>query len=329
MPEGMFQKRNSESLKAIPILVLTLLLATSPSFAYAAQTGSGLEGPVSSVGISSVHGSPVDCTKQSNVVAFDVTHANGVGDLDLFAADIKGVLGHDVGTWSVSAGAPPACVSVLVVYSLLAGDGCMSHGLYTAAEAATIKAWVDAGHGLFLTTEHTTCDGTGSIASAFAVGQAHNSVTDSDEFDHVSTWPIYGAGNLAVHTITSGVSKVVFFLSESYTVLPPTALITTDLDLTASPSGVPVAGVFLSDKGCVVTTGDADWMSDLTFSHPGVAAYSHLDNAAFAKNIITFLKTCGAVGVPEFGISTALLSSVALLAYALTGLRRKIATEEA
>lgn len=267
--------------------------SSSPVYAQA-NTGSGVT-PPPNVSVAAVPPT-VDCSKMTNVVAFDVTHLNGVADLGLFMAAITAA-GFTVATWSLANGPPPACVVTYIIYGLGPGDSCLSGAPYSAAEASILATWVNAGGRLFLNSEYYGCSGTDALVSAlgYTPQSVSGQVVDTNDFLVHNYWVVYTTKNFASSPVLNGVAKIVFFASGWW--LPTSgAIVLTDTDGTATPSGGPVAAQFKLGEGCVLMTGDSDWVNDIIFAG-ATANYNWYDNSILAMNGVRFLSTCGVAPV--------------------------------
>ena len=230
---------------------------------------------------------PVDCaTFAPPVVAYDISKSQSAFDVDSFLNDLV-FDGFSVGTIS---GSIPACVDVLIVRGISGTLGLPSP--YTAAEAASMKSWVDAGHALMVSGDWGAYGaGTEAIFAAFGYSQGGpNALTDPNDFDPIggSDWVIYQPDNFALHPILEGVTSVEFLRGSWLS--PTTAAIITS-DANSSPPSVPVMAAFASGVGCVVLSTDSDWMADaLPLSRAG---YFKRDNALMARQTVSWLNSCG------------------------------------
>jgi Mg-chelatase subunit ChlD len=229
---------------------------------------------------------PLNCaTATPPVVAYDISKGQTAADVQSFAADL-GLEGFTVGTIN---GSIPACVDVLIVRGLIGTQALSSP--YSAGEAATIKNWVDAGHGLMVLSDWgTLTNGVNAIFVAFGYTQTQGALTDADDYDPIggSDWVIYQSDNFAAHPIVQGVAEVEF-LRSSWFAPAASAIIVSDAN--SNPASKPVMAAFASASGCAVLASDSDWVADAV--PQANAGYFKRDNDVLARQTIHWLDGCG------------------------------------
>lgn len=266
---------------------------------------------------------PLDCSQIGTVVAIDISKGQIPADAQAFMDDLDSA-GYFVATVDLSTAEGQkalSCTDVLVIWSL--SSNFVISGAYTVAEVDAIENFVTSGGGLFFLSDWGGfASSTANLISRFGIVVQQNTATDSNNNDLGNTWwPIYESDNFITSPLFTGVKGIEHVAGTSFVVgqsSPLYPVVTTDTDGSASPSGVPVVAAGFYEKGCVLVTGDTNWIQKF------VDGYSKVDNAKFAMNGVDFLTTCnpGDVNVPEFGLIGVTLA-IAGTGIALFVLRRR------
>lgn len=230
---------------------------------------------------------PVNCaTFARPIAAYETSKGQSTVDTQSFLHDLA-FEGFSVGTIS---GSIPACVDVLIVLDTAGTTGLSSP--YTAAEASSIKSWVDSGHALMLFSDWGTFRaGTQAVFASFGYSLGGpGALTDPNDFDPTggTDWVVYQSDNFAPHPILEGVNTVEF-LRSSWLSPATSAMITSDAN--SNPSGVPVMAVMTSGAGCAVLSTDSNWVMDA--APTSNAGYFKRDNALMARQSVGWLNGCG------------------------------------
>ena len=252
---------------------LVLISGISSTQAFA-ETGFGTDEaiPENAIIPSVVVPTPVDCGVDSNVVAWVTNNGGTVGDYLTIADDIETNLGVTARNVFLD-GPVPECIEKLVVQH--APGGCLGD-LGPVADAAILD-WVnnDAGELLILEEWGVGCGGgSADLTLAFGATWEGNQATtcgfpgenyDATEFD-------------AAHPIMAGVTSFNMQCGTDFT-----SDGTLDTIVTDSTNDRPVMLAGPVNNGCVVITGDSNWMADLS----GAIALN--DARIVANNVFDYL----------------------------------------
>ncbi|MFH1073244.1 MAG: hypothetical protein V1743_07495 [Nanoarchaeota archaeon] len=247
---------------------------------------------------------PLDCNQATGtVVAIDISKAQETDDAQNFINDLN-TAGYYVATVDVSTQAGRdalSCVHVLVIWSLKNNVGIS--GIYTNEEVDTIENFVTSGGGFFFLSDWGGfASSTANLIARFGIVVDQNTATDSNDNDNGNSWwPIYEADNFIPSPIFDGVSAHEQLAGTSFIVgqgSPLIPVVKTDNDGSAYPQNAPVVAAGFYQQGCMVVTGDSNWLQEF------VDGYQKVDNDQFALNIVDFLTRCnpGDVNIPEFGL---------------------------
>jgi len=250
--------------------ILVIGMTTSQAFASIAS-GEDSIAP-STAKPSQVVPTPVDCDVDTNVVGFVTNNGGGVGLYLDIADDIETNLGVTVREVTL-AGSVPSCIEKLVI---MHGPGsCLPGGIGAVNEAAVLDWVTNQGGELLILEEYGGCGG-GSSALTAAFGATHNLnlVVDGGFPGEAFT----GAALNAAHPIMAGVTTMNMQAGSDFTSDGTLATIVTDDD-----NNLPVMLAGPINDGCVVITGDSNWMGD-----PGTALDIN-DNRIVANNVFDFL----------------------------------------
>jgi hypothetical protein len=258
---------------------------------------------------------PIDCSEVSGtVVAIEVSKAQNPADEQSFINDLVSA-GYTVGTVDISTQAGVdalQCVDILFLSSI--ANNYYISGSYTTGQINIVEDFVTNGGGLFFTSDHTVFSQyTANLAARFDIFVDSNYVTESDDReDGFSYWPIYNADNFIGGPLFSGVDAIVHLAGTSFVIgqgSPLIPIVRSDDDGSADPSDAPVVAAGFYGEGCVLVTGDSNWIQDYS------DGYSRQDNSQFALNGVDFLITCdpGDVEVPEFGLIGASVAMIGAL----------------
>jgi hypothetical protein len=297
-----------------PTLAILFAIVLLPAAFAASGTGTD-EGmaPMRMMAMMPTFSPPVlDCNQATGtVVAIDVSKAQETDDAQTFVDDLNNA-GYYVATVDLSTQEGQdslSCVDVLIIWSLVNNYGIS--GTYSNSEVDAIEDYVRAGGGFFFLSDHSSyAQSTANLIARFGIVVDANYVYDYDNNDGGnSVWPIYGSDNFITSPLFDGVDGYEQLLGTSFVVdensdLVPVVI--TDNDASASPQNVPVVAAGFYDSGCMVVTGDTNWLQEF------VGGYEKVDNGQFAMNTVDFLTRCdpGDVNVPEFGIIAAAVALV-------------------
>ena len=217
----------------------------------------------------------VNCNVDSNVVAWVTNNGGTVGDYLTIADDIENNLGVTARNVQL-AGSVPDCIVKLVISHAPAACHPASIG---AANMVAVENWVrNDGGELLILEEFGGCGGgSAPLTAAFgAIYQSNTATTcgfpgenyDATEFD-------------ASHPIMAGVTS--FNMQCGTDFVSDGTLATVVLD---STNNRPVFLAGPVDSGCVVITGDSNWLGA-----PGNAININ-DNRLAANNVFAFLNEC-------------------------------------
>jgi len=244
---------------------------------------------------------PVNCNSfTSPVVGYEISKGQSPDNVIDFLNDLE-LDGFSVGTVDISAGAIPNCVDVLIIRGL-AGDVTLI-SLYTTTEAATLQTWVTDGHGLMVAGDWGILkDDTQALFQTFGysqVGDDSTYVTDPTDNDPTAPgfvgdgWVIFQADNFAPHPIFEGVGTLELLLS-GWLAASPDSVVTTDSD--ASPSLVPVIVAGNQGSGCVLFSGDSNWIAIYN------DGYFKEDNAQIARQSVAWLNNCNFLNLTKTAV---------------------------
>jgi hypothetical protein len=178
---------------------------------------------------------------------------------------------------------------------------------YSGAEINFIKNFVASGGGLLVETDWSQW-GNNTVELLGTFGFARNYtgpvIADTDDNGGDRNQPIYGAGNIANHSATLGVSTIQMYYGNAFIAMPANAkpLVWTDSDGTAEWSGggvvsnLPVAASLNYGKGRIIALADCDIFSDNNYDGDASDDFYDENNAAFAAGIMNWLS---AAGIPE------------------------------
>lgn len=265
-----------------------LLAMVWPGFADGVLGGSGTAvSPAQSL----ITLDPVDCAiSPSPVVGFEVSKGQNANDAAGFLTDLQ-TDGFSVGTVDLRLGAIPACVDVLIIRGL-AGNLTLTSA-YTPGEAAMLRDWTAAGHGLMVSGDWGVLkDGSQSLFAAFGVlqaGDAATYVTDPTDNDPTApgfvgdAWVLYQPDNFTPHPIFAGAETLELLLS-GWLTESDSVIVRSDAD--ASPALVPVMAARSEGSGCVLLATDSNWFAVYN------EGYQRADNARIARQSAAWLNGC-------------------------------------
>jgi len=282
-----------------------------------ASDGTNLQQQVQSYSTQNIIG-PVNCDDvgpQQHVVAIEVSRGQEPDSIPTFISDMQSA-GYYVGTVNITIGIP-ACVNKIVVLGIKGNYHITSP--YTVADGALLNSWVSSGKGLMILGDHTTfADDTQALTQAFGVTQDANRITDSNDFDTYTYWPIFGPDNFAAHQILSSVSGFEILAGES---LAPDAgtIVRTDDDGTADPGDAPVVVALSQGQGRVVIFGDSDWLTE----YRDADGYHKKDNKKIAMQTLAWLDKHPENHIPEFPLIALPVVGVIGLVFLLLSRREK------
>ncbi len=234
---------------------------------------------------------PIDCTTMNSpVLAFEISKGQNPNDVSNFLTDIQGS-GVHVGTFNLELNADfPACLDILVIHG-----GANNLGLsqsYSSTEAARIKNWIAAGHGLMLSGEYGNFKyPTQNVFQSFGYTQLGGIVTDVTDHDPAGpalspyAWVIYQTDNFLPHPVLSNTNRLELQASGWFD-SPSNAIVKTDPD--AEPGGVPVMAAVEQGSGCALLTADSNWYA----TDGGSGGYFKQDNARIAQQAVDWLLHC-------------------------------------
>lgn len=135
---------------------------------------------------------------------------------------------------------------------------------YTLAERAAIRAFLDAGHGMWVFNDITSPSGINTLAEEYGVSFQYDVVRDPSNNEGLLTWPTIH--QLAAHPITSSVGSYGYYGGDCLIVSPPGEIVARadeDAYSVYCPEGTrpPVLVVF-------ETGGRAVFAGDITPLHP-------------------------------------------------------------
>jgi len=219
----------------------------------------------------------VDCgVDTGTIIAFDTSNGGGGGaDHATLVTDLE-AQGLTVREVDISTQGIPDCITKLFITSQ-AFNGCLTNP-YSQTDEDLIVDWVSNGGELLLTGEGGPFCGPGTesllerfVTDANIDDNANGPYVDGVDFD--STIP-------STATLFSGVTSWQQFAGSTLV----DALGSPDVVVSNQQGDAMVAGEF--GKGCVVITGDSNWISD-TAGHISAA-----DNQQLALNSFLFLNEC-------------------------------------
>jgi len=217
----------------------------------------------------------VNCNVDSNVVAWVTNNGGTVGDYLTIADDIENNLGVTARNVQLTGPVPDCIVKLVVTHG---ASQCL--GDIGAGPRATIIDWVDnQGGELLILEEHSSFCGGGSAALTANWGAVRQSNTaagcgspgenyDATEFD-------------ATHPIMAGVTSMNMQCGTDF--ISDGTLATVILD---STNNRPVMLAGPVNDGCVVITGDSNWMGDPSNN------ININDSRIAANNVFAFLNDC-------------------------------------
>jgi len=255
-------KNNSNHRLLLTSLTLVLVLGISTSQAFAQSTNGGIPA------------NPDDLVVAQQVVIVAINTSNGFGTafLGTHIADLEAE-GFVVRTVNISNGIPDCVVKLEIAGSN--GGGCVG-GTFNQAEIDIITDWVNDGGALALFNEVFDCGGMDPIAAAF--GETANNDGNTETYTANTHW---NPANPA--TLFDGVTDWFYAFGITHQ-SSPDAVVTRD---TPFPGDQPVMIVKEVGLGCVLMTGDGDWIQD-----EGGLGIGAADNAILAVNVFQFLNEC-------------------------------------
>ncbi len=260
-------------------LVLVLGLSTTQAFAL---TGSGDDVVAESVLVSSqVVVEDVDCNIHSNVVAWITNNGNTLANYQSIGDDIQNNLGVTAKNVAIT-NSVPSCIEKLVISH--APGACNPAGIGAAAEAAVLD-WVNnQGGELLILEEFVGCGGgSAALTAAFGATWNGNSVITIGFPGEAYT----GAALNAAHPIMAGVTTMNMQAGSDFTSDGTLTTIVTD-----PTNDLPVLLAGPVNDGCVVISGDSNWMSELS------GAIDIADSRVAANNVFNFMNNiCNQVKV--------------------------------
>lgn len=214
---------------------------------------------------------PVNCDVDNDVVAWDISHGATTDDHIILIRDLNDE-GYIVRTIDLSIDGIPDCVKYLVI-TTQAFNSCLTNP-YNATEVNLIVDSVQKGLGLFLLNEWGWSCGQGTAPIADALGATWNGNMNVG-------WDIFSSGNGNYNpdnpaTLFKDVPSWQEFAASDYTTDAGVVVIT--------DSGTPATIAKSVEQGCVVITGDSNWIAD---NWIGSAS-----NRNLATNVFKFLDEC-------------------------------------
>jgi len=260
-------------------LTLVLILGISTSQAFAVTASGDDVVVLGVVEPSQVVPTPVDCAVDTNVVAFVTNNGGGVGFYLTIANDLETNLGVTVREVNLGASVP-SCIQKLVI---MHGPGpCLPGGIGAVAEAAVIDWVTNQGGELLILEEFSGCGGgSASLTAAFGATWNGNGAISGTGLGETYS----GADLNAVHPIMAGVTTMNMDAGSDLTSTGTLTTIVTD-----QTNNLPIMLAGPVNDGCVVITGDSNWLGDPSGS------INVGDSRIVANNVFDFMNNiCNAV----------------------------------
>ena len=264
-------------------MALVLIASLANTQAFAAPTGSG-EDIAAPAAITPQVVEALDCDVDSgDIVAFETSRGQDADAHSTAVADLE-ANGFVVKEFNIDTDDIPECIVKMVITSTQGSDACIIGNDYSSDQIDDIAEWVENGGALLILNEWgsgSDCgDLTDEVSEAF--GETPGSVLFSQTYLAGTN---YDADN--PETLFDGVDSWEVFASNNYAASADA--VTTD---GAFPDGNPTAIAKEVGNGCVLMTGDANWMRD--------GSIASADNQALALNAFEYLNECIVVVGGEF-----------------------------
>ncbi|MFW9768734.1 MAG: hypothetical protein ACFFEM_07905, partial [Candidatus Thorarchaeota archaeon] len=250
-----------------------------------------------------------NAVRLTRLAVFDNSHAqmyDVYSGYNTFATHIQTNFGFAIATmntWN------PSMIDSCQVF--VAGNNYVTVVPFSTSEVDFVSDFVASGGGLLIFSEIWWYgNGTDPLLARFGYerNQTAGYAADTDDNERLSAQPFYGAGNIANHSATLGVSSVQMYGSTAFTTVPDdaTPLIWADTDGTAGwnysatfsadYSGYSLATSKHHGAGRIVTIADGSMFHDSDADTDGGVDFFDLSNEEFASSVMIWLS---ASGIPE------------------------------